>query len=68
MDLLPMSALSEEQRQNQYLVDVAQENSERLARSETAVDPNTPANRERWNTVQVNNHESLFSLVKICLH
>ena len=29
MDMLPMSALSEEQRQNQYLGDVAQENAER---------------------------------------
>ena len=29
MDNLPMSALSEEQRQNQYLADLAQENAER---------------------------------------
>ena len=61
MDNLPMSALSEEQRRNQYLADVAQENAERLKRDETALDPNTPENRERWNTAQVNNHESLFS-------
>ena len=37
MDMLPMSALSEEQRTNQYLADVAQENAERLTRSETAL-------------------------------
>ena len=55
-------ALTEELRQNQYLADVAQENAdERLARGEAALDPNTPENRERWNTAQVNNHESLFS-------
>ena len=56
MDMLPMS---EEQRQNQYLADVAQENAERLTRSETALDPNAPATRERWNAAQVSNHESL---------
>ena len=61
MDMLPMSALSEEQRTNQYLADVAQENAERLTRSETAQDPNAPATRERWNAAQVRNHESLFS-------
>ena len=60
MDMLPMFALSEEQRQNQYLADVPQRNAERLARGETTLDPNTPENRERWNTKQVNNHESLF--------
>ena len=47
--MLPMSALSEEQRFNQYLADVAQE------------DPSAPATRERWNAAQVSNHESLFS-------
>ena len=36
MDMLPMSALSEEQRTNQYLADVAQENAERRTRGETA--------------------------------
>ena len=60
MDNLPMSALGEEQRFSQYLAEVAQENAERLTRGETALDPNTPENRERWNTAQVNNHESLF--------
>ena len=61
MDNLPMSSMSEEQRQGQSLADVAQENAERLTRGETALDPNAPENRERWNTALVNNHESLFS-------
>ena len=52
--------MSEEQRQGHYLADVTQENAERLTRGETALDPNTPENREKWNTAQVNNHESLF--------
>ena len=60
MDKLQMSRMSEEQRQGQYLADVAQENAEKLTRGETASEPNTPENRERWNTAQVNNHESLF--------
>ena len=63
MDMLPMSALSEEQRQNQYLADAAQENAERLTRSETALDPNAPATREKWNAAQMSNHESLFSFI-----
>ena len=60
MDTLPMFALSEEQKRIQYLADVAQENAERTTRGETAVDPNTPQNRVRWNTAQVSNHEGLF--------
>ena len=60
MDMLPISTLSEEQRTNQYLADVTQDNAERLTRGETALDPNTLETRERWNTAQMNNHESLF--------
>ena len=60
MDNLPMSALSEERRRSQHLADVAQENVERRTRGETALDPNTPENREGWNSAQINNHESLF--------
>ena len=60
MDNLPMSPMTEVQRQSLYLADVAEENAEILTRSETALDPNTQANRERWNSAQVNNHESLF--------
>ena len=63
MDMWPISHLSEEQRTNQYLADVTQENAERLTRGETALDPNTLETRERWNIIaQVTNHESVFSL------
>ena len=56
-----MSSMSEEQRQGQYLADVAQENAERLTRGETALDPNTPEKNEKGGILaQVNNHESLF--------
>ena len=54
MDMLP--TLGEEQRQNQYLADVVQENAERQTRSETALDPNAPATREKVECC-----ESLFS-------
>ena len=60
MDNLPMSSISEEQRRIQYLADVAQDNAERAAGGETALDPNTPQNRERWKTAEVSNYESHF--------
>ena len=60
MDMLPMSTLSEEQRQNQYLVDVAQENADRQTGSMEPLDPNSQATRDRWNATQVSNHERLF--------
>ena len=60
MDMLPMSTLSEEQRQNQYLADVAQKNADRQTRSVELLDPNSQATRDRWNATQVSNHERLF--------
>ena len=56
-----MSALSGEQRLNQFSANVAQESTVRQTRGETALDPNAHATRERWNAAQVSNHESLFS-------
>ena len=52
--------MSEEQRQNQYLTDVAQENAERQIRSVEIWDPNAQATRDRWNATEVSNHEKLF--------
>ena len=60
MDTLPISVLSEEHRTNQYLADVAQDNAERLTRSETALDPNAPATRKKVACC-TSNHESLYS-------
>ena len=62
MDMLPMSILSEEQRQNQYLVDVAQENADRQKRSVELLDPNAQATRDGWHATQVSNHERFFSI------
>ena len=61
MHNLPMSALREEQRRIQYLAIVTKENDEITTRGETASDPNTPPNRERWNTAPVSEHEGFFS-------
>ena len=60
MDMLPMSTLTEEQTQNQYLADVAQKNADRQTRSVELLDPNAQATRDRWNATQVSNHENLF--------
>ena len=59
MGVLPMSTLSEEQIQNQYLVGVAQENADRQ-RSVELLHPNSQATEDRWNATQVSNHEKLF--------
>ena len=60
LDMLPMSTLSEEQRQNQYLADVARKNADRQTRRVELLDPNSQATRDRWNATQVSNHERLF--------
>ena len=60
MDMLPISALSEEQRTDQYLADVTQKNIERQRRSAEVLDPNALETRDRWYATQVSNHESLF--------
>ena len=46
MDMLPMSTLSEEQIQNQYLADVAQENADTQKRSWELWDPNAQATQK----------------------
>ena len=63
MDTLPISVLSEEHRTNQYLADVAQDNAERLTRSETALDPNAPATRKRWHAAQVTTKVSIHLVI-----
>ena len=40
MDILPVSAMSQERRETQYLADVTQLNEERQRRNVTALDPN----------------------------
>ena len=60
MDMSPVSNMSEERRQNQYLADVTQENGEGQRRSAEVLDPNAQETRGRWYGTQVSNHEKLF--------
>ena len=60
MDMLPLSAVGEERRQNQYLVDLTQLNEKRQRRNATTMDPNSQETRDHWHATQVSNHESLF--------
>ena len=60
MDMLPMSAMSETQRRNQYLAHVARENEDRQRRTANILDPDAPETRDRWNATQVSIHEQLF--------
>ena len=39
MDMLPVSARSQERRENQYLADVTQENDDRQRRNDEVLDP-----------------------------
>ena len=55
-----MSILSEE-RQNQYLANVVQENAARQTRNVELSNPNSRVARDRWNAIQVGDHEKLFS-------
>ena len=60
MDLAPLSSMSEEQRQSQYLADVNLENQERTIRNVDVLDPSAQETRNRWNVNQLNLHEQLF--------
>ena len=60
MDMLPMSAMSETQRRNQYLAHVARENEDRQRRNANILDPDAPETRDRWNATQVSIQEQLF--------
>ena len=60
MDMLPMSAMSEERRRNQYLADVTRENEERQRRNVDTLEPDAQETRDRWNATQVTTHERSF--------
>ena len=47
MDMLPMSAMSEERRRNQYLADVTQESEERQRRNMDTLDPERTGNQRQ---------------------
>ena len=49
MDMLPVSAMSQEQRETQYRADVTQLNEERQRINATALDPNSQETRDHWH-------------------
>ena len=57
MDMLPLSTMSEERTQNEYLADVTQEHAERPRRTAEVLDPNAQETRDKWYATQVSNHE-----------
>ena len=60
MDMLPVSTMSDERRENQHLADVTQLNEERQRRNATALHQNSQETRDHWHATQVANHERLF--------
>ena len=62
MDMLPVSVMSQEHRENQLRADVAGENIERQRRNEEALDYNVQATRDHWHATQVANHERSFPI------
>ena len=61
MDLLPLSALTQQQRESQYQADMSHLNAERpYQKIEEALYPNEQATRDSWNATHVTTHERLF--------
>ena len=60
MDLFPLIAITEQQRESQYQADMTQFNNERRGRSAAAVDPSQQATRDQWHATQGTNHERPF--------
>ena len=56
MDMLPVSTMSQERRENQYLADVTQLNEERQRGNAAALDPNSQETRGLWYAMEVTNH------------
>ena len=61
VDMLPVSVMSQEQRETQYRTDVTQLNEERQGINATALDPNSQETRDQWYATQVARHERSFS-------
>ena len=61
MEMLPIIAMSQEQRETEHRADVARENIERLRRGEEALGYDDQETRDQRHATQVTNHERLFS-------
>ena len=60
MDMLPVSTMSQERRENQYLADVTQLSEERQRGNAAALDPNSQETRGHWYEMEVTNHKRFF--------
>ena len=60
MDMWPISAMSQEQRETQYRADVDQLNEDGRVRGLIALDPTSQATRDHWHQTQVANNERSF--------
>ena len=60
MDMLPVSAMSQERSESRYLADVAQANVERQTRNEEPLNPSTQATKDNWYATKVTTRERLF--------
>ena len=60
IDLFPLSAMTEQQRESKYQANMTRTNAERRGRSEAAVDSSQQATRDQWHGAQGTNHERPF--------
>ena len=60
MDMLPVSAMSQERRETQHRDDVTQLNEQIQGRNATALELNSQETRDHWYAKQVANHKRLF--------
>ena len=51
MDMLPLSSMTEQQRQAQYQADMTRSKTERQGRNEAALDQNQPRTRDNWYAI-----------------
>ena len=60
MDMLPLSSMTEQQREAQYQADLIQVNAERTAREQPVLDTTDQETRENWYDTHVASHGRLF--------
>ena len=63
MDILPVSAMSQERRETQYRAHVAQENAERQRRHAEVLKANAQEIGDNRYAPQVANHERIFPFI-----
>ena len=59
MDLSPLCAMRQLQRESQYQADMTQLNAERRSRNEARLDPTQQGTRDTWYATQVYSHSMI---------